>query len=99
MLFGHKDSFFYCLLSPLLIYAIMGSNLLDMHMLLSVYLEYLFQWVIDMGQSLLLCLFDLVDWHLTKVVAFDMGTLTLCLDLALYVLTIFLYKSFRLLFI
>jgi len=44
-----------------------------MYMLLLVYLEYLYQWVLDMAKaSPFACLLNLVEWHvdwpLTKIV-------------------------------
>jgi len=40
----------------------MGSKPLDTHMLLFVYLKYLYQWVLNMGQSFPLCLFTWLGW-------------------------------------
>jgi len=48
--FGHKDSSFCCFLPFLRTYVIT-------HMLLFEYLEYFYQYVLDMAQSSLLCLF------------------------------------------
>ena len=60
-------------------YETKGSKPLDMYMLLFVYLQYLYQWALDMGlSSPLAYLFNFIDWYvgwrLTKIVAFNLRT-------------------------
>ena len=63
-------------------------------------LEYLYQSMLDMAQSSLLCLFTWLGWLAPhKSCGLRSWNLTLCLVLALYVPTTFLCESYWLLFI
>ena len=74
----------------------MCSNPLDMYMLLFSHLEYLYQWVLDLGQNLSFV-------FLVQLIGTLIGTHKSCnlwsWNLALYVRSMSLYKSYRVLFI